>query len=91
VGPLAYLLKNRFYLGEVAYRGELHRGEHEPILDRDLFAAVQTKLAANAVERRVRLKGSTRSSRTIMLRPQKKRRSEFLWKPRSPMPRASGS
>jgi len=58
VGPLAYLLKNRFYIGEVAYRGELHRGEHEPILDRDLFEAVQAKLAANAVERRVRLKGS---------------------------------
>ena len=41
VGPLAYLLKNRFYIGEVAYRGELHRGEHEPILDHDLFEAVQ--------------------------------------------------
>ena len=32
VGPLAHLLKNRFYIGEVAYRGEVHRGEHEPIL-----------------------------------------------------------
>jgi site-specific DNA recombinase len=58
VGPLAYLLKNRFYIGEVAYRGELHRGEHEPILDRDLFEAVQAKLAANTVDRRIRLKGS---------------------------------
>jgi DNA invertase Pin-like site-specific DNA recombinase len=58
VGTLAYLLKNRFYIGEVAYRGEVHRGEHEPILDRDLFEAVQTKLAANAVARQVRLKGS---------------------------------
>src|SRR5215211_5506491 len=35
-----------------------HRGEHEPILDRDLFEAVQAKLAANAVARQVRLKGS---------------------------------
>jgi len=26
-------LKNRFYIGEVVYRGEVHRGEHEPILD----------------------------------------------------------
>ena len=26
VGPLAYLLKNRFYVGEVVYRGESHRG-----------------------------------------------------------------
>jgi site-specific DNA recombinase len=28
-GSLAHLLKNRFYIGEVAYRGEVHRGEHE--------------------------------------------------------------
>ena len=58
VGPLAHLLKNRFYIGEVVYRGEVHRGEHEPILARDLFDAVQIRLAANAVARQVRLKGS---------------------------------
>jgi hypothetical protein len=58
VGPLAHLLKNRFYLGEVVYRGEVHTGEHEPILDRDLFEAVQSKLAANAVARKVKLRGS---------------------------------
>jgi site-specific DNA recombinase len=40
VGSLAHLLKNRFYIGEVIYRGEVHRGEHEPILNRDLFEAV---------------------------------------------------
>jgi site-specific DNA recombinase len=58
VGPLAHLLKNRFYIGEVHYRGEVYRGEHEPILGRDVFDAVQEKLAANAVDRQVRLKGS---------------------------------
>jgi DNA invertase Pin-like site-specific DNA recombinase len=58
VGPLAYLLRNRFYIGEVAYRGEVHRGEHEPILDRDMFETVQAKLAASAVERKVQLKAS---------------------------------
>ena len=58
VGALAYLLKNRFYIGEVVYRGEVHRGEHEPILDRPLFEAVQAKLAAQAVARRCRLRGS---------------------------------
>ena len=58
VGPLAHLLKNRFYTGEVTYRGEVHRGEHEPILSRDLFEAVQEKLAANAIARQVRLRGS---------------------------------
>jgi DNA invertase Pin-like site-specific DNA recombinase len=58
VGALAYLLKNRFYIGEVVYRGEVHRGEHEPILDSAPFAAVQAKLAAQAVARRCRLRGS---------------------------------
>ena len=58
VGPLAYLLKNRCYIGEVAYRGEVHRGEHEPILERTLFEAVQAKLASNAVDRSSRLRGS---------------------------------
>ena len=33
VGALAYLLKNRFYLREVVYRGEVHPGPHEAILD----------------------------------------------------------
>jgi site-specific DNA recombinase len=58
VGALAYLLKNRFYIGEVVYRGEVHRGDHRPILDRPMFEAVQAKLAAHAVARRCRLRGS---------------------------------
>ncbi len=44
-GPLAYLLRNRFYIGEVVFKGEICPGEHPPILDRDLFEAVQRKLA----------------------------------------------
>jgi site-specific DNA recombinase len=51
VGALAHLLKNRFYIGEVAYRGEIHQGEHEPILDQALFDAVQTQLKEQSVER----------------------------------------
>jgi site-specific DNA recombinase len=58
VGALAYLLKNRFYIGEVVYRGDVHRGEHEPIVNSALFEAVQAKLAAQAVARRCRLRGS---------------------------------
>jgi DNA invertase Pin-like site-specific DNA recombinase len=53
-GSLGYLLKNRLTIGEVVYRGESHRGEHAPILDRELFEAVQAKLAANTVARQVR-------------------------------------
>jgi site-specific DNA recombinase len=59
VGSLANLLKNRFYIGEVVYRGETHRGEHAPILDRALFEAVQAKLMNQAVARRLRLRGSS--------------------------------
>src|SRR5437667_6211391 len=58
VGALAHLLKNRFYIGEVVYRGVVHRGEHEPILASAPFEAVQAKLAAHAVARRSRLRGS---------------------------------
>jgi site-specific DNA recombinase len=58
VGALAHLLKNRFYIGEVVYRGEAHRGEHESILEPALFDAVQAKFAAQAVARRCRLRGS---------------------------------
>jgi hypothetical protein len=53
VGPLAHLLKNRFYIGEVAYRGEVHPGEHEAILDRDVFEAVQAKIREQTVERKL--------------------------------------
>src|SRR5213593_3549943 len=58
VGALAHLLKNRFYIGEVVYRGEVHGGEQAPIVDRAVFEAVQAKLAAQARARRCRLRGS---------------------------------
>jgi site-specific DNA recombinase len=44
-GPLAYLLRNRFYIGEVVFRGQICPAEHPPILDRDMFEAVQRRLA----------------------------------------------
>jgi site-specific DNA recombinase len=43
-GPLAHLLRNRFYIGEVAFKGEVLPGQQPAILDRDLFDAVQAKL-----------------------------------------------
>jgi hypothetical protein len=43
-GPLAHLLRNRFYVGDVAFKGEVLRGEQAAIVDRDLFDAVQAKL-----------------------------------------------
>src|SRR5438874_5890823 len=43
-GPLAHLLRNRFYIGEVVFKGEVLQGEQPAIIDRDLFDAVQAKL-----------------------------------------------
>jgi acyl-CoA hydrolase len=43
-GPLAYLLRNRFYIGEVVFKGETLAGEQPAIVDRELFDAVQSKL-----------------------------------------------
>ncbi len=44
-GPLGYLLRNRFYIGEVSFKGEVLPGEQPAIIDRVLFDAVQAKLA----------------------------------------------
>jgi hypothetical protein len=41
---LAYLLRNRFYIGEVAFKGEILPGEQPAIIERKLFDAVQARL-----------------------------------------------
>jgi hypothetical protein len=43
-GSLAAFLRNRFYIGEVSYKGEVFPGEQPSLLDRSLFEAVQTQL-----------------------------------------------
>ncbi|PPD15855.1 MAG: hypothetical protein CTY25_03935 [Methylobacterium sp.] len=40
-GSLQALLRNRVYLGEIIHKGEWFPGEHEAILDRETFEAVQ--------------------------------------------------
>ena len=47
-GPLAYLLKNRMYLGEINHGPSSYPGEHPLIISQDVFDAVQAKLAAQA-------------------------------------------
>src|SRR6266436_8582821 len=47
-GPLAHLLRNRFYIGEVIFKGEVFPGQQPAILDRDLFDAVQANLSEQA-------------------------------------------
>ncbi|HEX4767715.1 MAG TPA: recombinase family protein, partial [Lichenihabitans sp.] len=51
-GPLDHMLRNRMYLGELNHRDSSYPGEHAPIVDRDLFDAVQARLTANLGQRR---------------------------------------
>ena len=44
-GGLAHLLRNRFYVGAVPFKGEILRGEQTAIVDQGLFDAVQAKLS----------------------------------------------
>jgi site-specific DNA recombinase len=57
-GPLAHMLRNRMYLGEINHRDKSYRGEHAPIIDPSLFEAVQSKLTENRQERRRRRQSS---------------------------------
>jgi site-specific DNA recombinase len=53
-GPLAYFLKNRIYIGEIHHGGRWFKGEHEAILDRSTFDAVQELLKSNLVKRKIK-------------------------------------
>jgi site-specific DNA recombinase len=44
---LYQLLTNVAYIGKVKYKDEVHEGEHEPIIDAEVFGRVQTLLARN--------------------------------------------
>jgi len=50
-GTLAYMLKNRIYVGEAGHRGKWHSGEHQPIVERELFDAVQVQIATHSGRR----------------------------------------
>jgi site-specific DNA recombinase len=50
-GPLAYLLKNRMYLGEINHGDKSYPGEHAALIDRTLFERAQKILVRNAAAR----------------------------------------
>ncbi len=50
-GALYHLLQNPVYRGMIVHRDNAYPGEHAPIVDQDLWDAVQAKLQANGVER----------------------------------------
>jgi len=51
-GALYHLLRNRVYLGEAVHHGVAYPGEHEAILDEELWRAVQSKLEEHRGMRR---------------------------------------
>ena len=53
-GPLAHILRNRVYLGELNHKGASYPAEHAAIIAPGLFDAVQEKLTANRNGARVR-------------------------------------
>jgi site-specific DNA recombinase len=50
-GALYLMLQNRLYRGEVAHKDQIYPGQHEAIIDPELWQMVQDKLAANRRER----------------------------------------
>lgn len=50
-GALYLMLQNRIYCGEIKHKGNAYPGQHEAIIDPDLWRVVQDKLATNRQER----------------------------------------
>ena len=53
-GPLAHILRNRLYVGELNHKGASYPGEHAPIVTPALFDAVQERLTSNRNGARVK-------------------------------------
>ena len=66
-GPIAYLLQNRTYTGDVTHNGQVYPGEHAALIDLGLWQQAQSILAENRVERRLGSKGKAPSLLTSML------------------------
>lgn len=64
-GNLTQLLKNRIYLGEIVHKEKSYPGLHEPIVEQEMFDAVQGKLQKNRRGRRKR--AATRAPLTGLL------------------------
>jgi site-specific DNA recombinase len=47
-GALYELLSNPIYIAEIRHKGERHPGQHEPILEREMWEQVQQRLSSRA-------------------------------------------
>ena len=50
-GAIYWILKNRLYIGEIAFRGQIYPGQHDAIIDRETFEKVQAQMEQGRVDR----------------------------------------
>lgn len=62
-GKIYHMLANPIYIGKIRHKGDLHGGEHAPIVDADIFEAVRRLLTEQAAHAR----GSTIHSDSHLL------------------------
>lgn len=95
INNLHLMLRDRYYIGYVTYRGEEFQGRHEPLIDSGLFDRVQTIIKTRSMageRRRVHhhyLKGSlfcgrcrrksNKDRRLILQRSRNSRGTEYLY------------
>src|SRR5262249_54273604 len=53
-GHIYRLLSNPIYVGQIAHKGQLYPGQHQPLIDDEMWTAVQTQLATSARNHRRR-------------------------------------
>lgn len=51
-GALYKILQNRLYIGEIAHRRAIHKGEHQSLVSQDVWESVQKQLQTNGQARR---------------------------------------
>jgi DNA invertase Pin-like site-specific DNA recombinase len=66
-GALYHLLRNRIYVGEIEHKGSIYPGEHEGIVDRELWNQVQELLNLNRNGTRERSRAASGSMLTGLL------------------------
>jgi site-specific DNA recombinase len=52
IGHLYTILRNHVYRGEIKHKGEVHAGDHEPVIDQVLWDKAQAQLTSNVAIRR---------------------------------------
>lgn len=60
-GQLYHLLANKVYIGKITHKDNVYKGEHDAIIDTDIFDKVQNVLLENRVDKTCGVKSSSNS------------------------------